>query len=429
MATALFVTFAVTAVMGFPIWVVLAASCFVGLAAGGTVPMLVIAQRMFTSVDSFPLMAIPLFMVAGNLMEKGGISRRLIDFCNSLLGSFTGGLAMVAVLTCMLFAAISGSGPATVAAIGGIMIPEMVKAGYSKPFSAAIMSVAGAIGVIIPPSLPMVNYGIAGSVSISTLFAAGFGPGILVGVFLMVVAYFSAKKNGYGLSSKTPFSWKNVWKCFKGAFFALLMPIIVLGGIYGGIFTPTEAAAVAAIYGLIVGLFVYKELKIKDLPELLMNAGKSTAMVMIIVAAASSFGWILTSARIPDKIAAFMISLSSNKYVILLVINAFLLIVGCLMDVTASIIILTPIFMPILAKFGIDPVHFGIIMTVNLAIGMSTPPLGVNLFVSCGIAKISIEENAKAMVKFLIANLIALLIITFFEPISLFIPKLMGLIK
>ena len=303
----------------------------------------------------------------------------------------------------------------------------MVKAGYSKPFAAALMSVAGAIGVIIPPSLPMVNYGIAGSVSISTLFAAGFGPGILVGVALIIVAYFSAKKNGYGLAAKTRFSWRNVAVSFKEAFFALLMPFIVLGGIYGGVFTPTEAAAVAAIYGFVAGTFLYRELKLKDLPLLLMNEGKSTAMVMVIVAAASSFGWILTSARIPDAIAALLISLSESKYVILLLINLFLLIVGCLMDVTASIIILTPIFMPIVNQFGINPVHFGIIMTVNLAIGMSTPPLGVNLFVSCGIAKISIEENARAMVKFLIANLIALLLIVFVEPVSLIIPQLMGL--
>lgn len=427
MAPYLFITFLVTALAGFPIWVVLASSCFVAISAASSTPMLVVAQRMFTSVDSFPLLAIPLFMVAGSLMEGGGISRRLINFCNSLLGSFTGGLAMVAILTCMLFAAISGSGPATVAAIGGIMIPEMVKAGYSKPFAAALMSVAGAIGVIIPPSLPMVNYGIAGSVSISTLFAAGFGPGILVGVALIIVAYFSAKKNGYGLAAKTRFSWRNVAISFKEAFFALMMPFIVLGGIYGGVFTPTEAAAVAAIYGFVAGTFLYRELKLKDLPLLLMNAGKSTAMVMVIVAAASSFGWILTSARIPDAIAAFLISLSESKYVILLLINLFLLIVGCLMDVTASIIILTPIFMPIVNQFGIDPVHFGIIMTVNLAIGMSTPPLGVNLFVSCGIAKISIEENARAMVKFLIANLIALLLIVFVEPVSLIIPQLMGL--
>lgn len=405
MTAALFITFAITAIMGFPIWIVLVLSCFAGIFLGGSAtPMLVIAQRMFTSVDSFPLLAIPLFMVAGNLMEGGGISRRLINFCNSLLGGFTGGLAMVAVLTCMLFAAISGSGPATVAAIGGIMIPEMEKAGYPKAFSAALLSVAGGIGVIIPPSLPMVNYAVAagGSVSISNLFAAGFGPGILVGLVLMVICYFSSKKYGYGQKNRVPFSLHNVGRSFVNAIWALIMPVIV-------------------------GTFVYQDLKLKDLPQLLMNSGKGTAMVMIIVGAASSFGWILTSARIPDVIASFMVSLTSSKIGILLVINIFLLIVGCLMDVTAAIIILTPIFLPIIGQFGIDPIHFGIIMTVNLAIGQSTPPLGVNLFVSCGIAKISIEENARAMVKFLIANIIALLLITYIEPISLTIPKLMGL--
>lgn len=293
MTAALFITFAITAIMGFPIWIVLVLSCFAGIFLGGSAtPMLVIAQRMFTSVDSFPLLAIPLFMVAGNLMEGGGISRRLINFCNSLLGGFTGGLAMVAVLTCMLFAAISGSGPATVAAIGGIMIPEMEKAGYPKAFSAALLSVAGGIGVIIPPSLPMVNYAVAagGSVSISNLFAAGFGPGILVGLVLMVICYFSSKKYGYGQKNRVPFSLHNVGRSFVNAIWALIMPVIVLGGIYGGIFTPTEAAAVAAIYGFIVGTFVYQDLKLKDLPQLLMNSGKGTAMVMIIVGAASSFG-------------------------------------------------------------------------------------------------------------------------------------------
>ncbi len=428
MGTAMLISFVIAAVLGFPIWIVLCITCIAGILANGVIPMMVISQRMFTSVDSFTLLAIPLFMVAGNLMEGGGISRRLINFCNSLLGSFTGGLAMVAVLACMFFGAICGSGPATVAAIGGIMIPAMIEAGYSPAFSAALMSVSGAIGVIIPPSLPMVNYAISGSVSISTLFAAGFGPGILVGVVLMAVAYFSSKRNGYGLEHKTPFSLKNVWACFKDAAFALVMPVIVLGGIYGGIFTPTEAAAVAVVYGFIVGVFIYKDLKLKDLPQLLMSSGASTAMVMIIVSVASSFGWILTSNRIPEMIANFILSLTSSKVGILLLINLFLLIVGCFMDVIASIIILTPIFMPIIAQFGINPIHFGIIMVVNLAIGQSTPPLGVNLFVSCGLANVTIEENSRQLIKFLIANVGALLLITFVEQISLFLPNLLGLI-
>ncbi len=263
MATYLFVTFAITAILGFPIWAVLAASSFIALTLGSNTPLIVVVQRLFTAVDSFPILAVPLFMIAGNLMETGGISRRLINFCDSLLGSLTGGLAMVGVLTCMFFAAISGSGPATVAAIGGILIPAMEEAGYDKAFAAAVMAVAGAIGVIIPPSIPMVNFGVVGSVSISTLFAAGFGPGILVGISLMIVCYVTAKKRGYGKANATKFSLANVGKKFIEAFWALLMPVIILGGIYGGIFTPTEAAAVSVVYGFVVGLVIYREMDIK----------------------------------------------------------------------------------------------------------------------------------------------------------------------
>lgn len=428
MASYLFITFAVTAVLGFPIWAVLCLSSFIALTLGSSTPLIVVVQRMFTSVDSFPILAVPLFMIAGNLMETGGISRRLIDFCNSILGSLTGGLAMAAVLTCMFFAAISGSGPATVAAIGGILIPSMEKEGYDKAFSAAVMAVAGAIGVIIPPSIPMVNYGVVGSVSISTLFAAGFGPGFLVGISLMIVCYVTAKKHGYGQANKPKFSVKNIIVKFKDAFFALLMPVIILGGIYGGIFTPTEAAAVSVIYGFLVGLVIYREMDLRKIPALFMAAGKSTAMVMMIIASASGFGWILTSERIPDVIATAMISLSDSRVMILLLINIMLLIVGCLMETTAAIIILTPIFLPIVTQLGVNPVHFGLIMVVNLAIGMSTPPLGVNLFVACGIAKISIEQITKAIVWLLIANIIALFMITYIEPISMAIPRMMGLV-
>lgn len=429
MGTFLAVTFIITAVLGAPIWIVLASSSLVSLNFASSTPLIVVVQRMFTSTDSFPLLAIPLFMISGNLMEGGGISRRLIKFSDALLGWLPGGLGMVAILTCMFFAAISGSGPATVAAVGGIMIPEMVKAGYGRAFSAALLSVAGAIGVIIPPSIPMVNFGVAGSVSISTLFAAGFLPGILVGLSLMVVCYFGSKKYGYGMQDRRSFSIRTLGKSFVEAFWALLMPIIILGGIYGGVFTPTEAASVSVIYGFVIGVFVYKEMKIRDLTQMLMNASKSTAMVMMIIAAASGFGWILTSERIPDSIATTIMSLTSNKYVILLLINLLLLFIGCIMETTASIIILTPIFLPMVTRLGVNPIHFGIIMVVNLAIGMSTPPLGVNLFVSCGIAKISIEENSKQIFKFLSANIIALLLITYIEPISMIIPRLMGLVR
>ena len=427
MGTFLTVSFIVLMILGTPIWAVLSASSFISLNFASTTPLLVVSQRMFTAVDATALLAIPLFMIAGNLMQGGGISRRLINFCDALLGSITGGLGMVAILACMFFAAISGSGPATVAAIGGIMIPEMERAGYDKKFSTALMCVAGGIGVVIPPSIPMVNVGIAGSVSISSLFAAGFLPGILIGVALMTVCYYSAKKFGYGTGNNKVFSWRNLWIQFKDAFWALLMPIIILGGIYGGIFTPTEAAGVSVIYGFIIGCFVYKEIKLKDIVPMFLAATKSTAMVMMIIACASGFGWILTAERIPDAIAKAIISLSGNKIVILLLINLLLLFVGCIMETTASIIILTPIFMPIITKLGVNPIHFGIIMVVNLAIGMSTPPLGVNLFVGCGISKTTIEDVFKPLMPFLIANIIALLLITFFEPISMVIPRMMGI--
>ena len=425
MSTYLFVTFAITAILGFPIWVVLVASSFVALTFGSaTIPVTVVVQRLFTAVDSFPILAVPLFMIAGNLMEAGGISKRLIDFCDALIGGVTGGLAMAAVLTCMFFAAISGSGPATVAAIGGIMIPSMVEQGYDRAFSAAVMAVAGAIGVIIPPSIPMVNFGVVGGVSISTLFAAGFGPGILVGISLMIVCYFTSKKHGYGVKRK--FSFSHVLSTFKSAFWALLMPFIILGGIYGGVFTPTEAAGIAVGYGLIVGLFIYREMKVTDLPRLFMEASKSTAMIMMIIGTSSGFSWLLTAERIPDAIASGILGLTQSKIAVLMLINVLLLIVGCLMETQAAIIILTPIFLPIVTSLGVDPVHFGIIMVVNLAIGMSTPPLGVNLFVACGVAKITIEQIMKAIVWLLIANIIALLLVTYIEPVSMFIPNLLG---
>ena len=421
----LFISFAILAVLGFPIWVVLAASSIIALTLGSSTPVVVVVQRLFTAIDSFPILAVPLFMIAGNLMEAGGISKRLIDFCDALIGHVTGGLAMAAVLTCMFFAAISGSGPATVAAIGGIMIPSMVEQGYDRAFAAAVMAVAGAIGVIIPPSIPMVNFGVVGGVSISGLFAAGFGPGILVGISLMIVCYITAKKHGYGVKRK--FDLGHVARSFKSALAALIMPVIILGGIYRGIFTPTEAAAVAVVYGFIVGLFVYREMKFSDLPGLFMAAGKSTAMVMMIIGTSSGFSWLLTAERIPDAIAAGILGLTQSKLAVLMLINILLLIVGCLMETQAAIIILTPIFLPIVTQLGVNPIHFGIIMVVNLAIGMSTPPLGVNLFVACGVAKISIEQIIKGVVWLLIANLIALLLITYIPAISLFFPQLMGI--
>lgn len=418
MGTLLIGSFIVLALMGVPIAIVLGMSSLISLWFGSTLPLAIIAQRMFTAADSFPLLAIPLFMISGALMDNGGISRRLINLTNNLVGGITGGLAHVSILTCMFFAAISGSGPATVAAIGGIMIPYMVKAGYDAGFAAAIMALSGAIGIIIPPSIPMVTYGTMSNVSIGKLFTAGFGPGIVVGLSLMITAYFISKKKGYGGRAE-PFSWGNLWKSFKEAFWAILMPFIILGGIYGGIFTPTEAAAVAVVYGFVVGLFIYKELKVKDIPKILLDAASTTAMIMLIIAAAQVFGWIMTSERIPDEIARGILGISNNKYVILMIINIMLLVVGTFMETNAALIILVPILLPIVTQLGVDPIHFGIIMIVNLAIGMSTPPLGVNLFVASGISNINLERIIKSIVPLLIANIIALLLITYIPAISL----------
>ncbi len=426
MGAALMTCFAVFAIWGLPIAIVLGMASFIALWFFSLMPITLVPQQMFTAVDSFPLLAIPLFMIAGSLMEFGGISRRLIRLANSMVGHLTGGLALVAIITCMFFAAISGSGPATVAAIGGIMIPAMQEAGYDKGYAAAVMALAGAIGIIIPPSIPMVTFAVMSNVSISGLFTAGFIPGIVVGLSLMICAWQIAKKKGYGKAGVKA-SGKERLQAFLDAFWAILMPVIILGGIYGGYFTPTEAAAVACFYGLLVGTVVYRELKLKEIPKVLTNAAVTTAMIMLIIATAKVFGWIMTSERIPDAVARTMMSWSENKYVILMIINLMLLVVGCFMETNAALIILTPIFLPIVAALGVSPIHFGIIMIVNLALGMSTPPLGVNLFVACGINKISIERISKAAVPFLIFNVVALLLITYIEPISMLLPKLFGI--
>ncbi|AET69714.1 TRAP transporter, DctM subunit [Desulfosporosinus orientis DSM 765] len=423
MTSILFGGFAILAILGLPIAVVLGLTSVIALATATSIPLLVVPQRMFTAVSSFPLMAIPFFMIAGVLMEGGGISRRLINLANKIVGHLTGGLAMVAILTCMFFAAISGSGPATVAAIGGIMIPAMVSAGYDLGFSAAVMAAAGSIGVIIPPSIPMVTYGVVAGASIGSLFLGGLTSGLLVGLALMIPTYYIAKKRGYKGTGK--FNFKEVLIAGKEAFWAILMPVIILGGIYGGIFTPTEAAAVAVVYGFIVGVFVYKELKFTDLGKLLANAAASTSIVMLIIAAASIFGWIMTSERIPDAVAQAFVSFSDSKIVILLLINLLLLIVGCFMETNAAIIILAPIFLPLVVKMGVDPIQFGLIMVVNTAIGMFTPPLGVNLFVACGQSNLSIERISKAIIPYIIAMVAAVLLITYIPAISMYLPNLM----
>ena len=434
MTAALFITFAITAIMGFPIWIVLVLSCFAGIFLGGSAtPMLVIAQRMFPSVDSFPLLAIPLFMVAGNLMEGGGISRRLINFCNSLLGGFTGGLAMVAVLTCMLFAAISGSGPATVAALGIILIPAMInRGGFSAPFASSLMASASSIAIVIPPSIAFVVYASITGVSVGDMFMGGWIPGIMMGLSLVIIIMIECRKKGIQ-ASKAKSSWGQRWKSFREAFWGFLMPVIIIGGIYGGVFTPTEAAAVSVVYGLVVGVFIYREVKMKDMIDILVDSGKTTGGIMLIIGAATLFSYVCTVFGIAQAAQALLLEISGNKYIFLLIVNVIFLIAGCFVDANSAMYIFIPIMYPVATQLGIDPVHFGVIATVNLAIGQVTPPVGVNLFVAIGVSeklqglrdktKVTIVSMSKAVWPQIVACIIALLLITYvpwFSTVLLF---------
>lgn len=411
--------------IGIPLAVGLGLSTILTVYLTDLVKLQVIAQKMFTAVDSFPLMAIPFFMIAGSIMEKGGISQRLIRFANALIGFFPGGLALVAILASMFFAAISGSAPATVAAIGAIMIPAMVNNGYREDFAAATQASAGYIGVIIPPSIPMITFGVATGASIGGLFMGGFIPGILIGVALGIVAFITSKKHNYRGVDQRP-SLREVWESFVDAIWGILMPVIILGGIYGGIFTPTEAGNVAVVYGLLIGFFVYKELTLKELPRIIKSAAVSTAMVMLIIGTASAFGLILTREMVPVKVANFLISVTDSPYMLLLLINIMLLIVGMFMETNAAIIILAPILYPAIVNMGIDPIHFGIIMVVNLAIGMVTPPLGMNLFVASGIRKISVDSIVKANWGYLAISIVVLMLITYVPQLTLWLPSILA---
>lgn len=409
--------------IGVPIAVSMGFASGIAIWWEGNTPLIVLVQRSFTSLDSFPLMAIPLFILAGTLMEYGGISKRLIAFANALTGHFSGGLAVVTVITSMFFAAISGSSAATTAALGSILIPAMISRGYHKNFAGAVQSVSGELGVIIPPSIPLIIYGVATGTSIGDLFMAGLVPGILIGLSLIITVMIVSKKRNYAKEEKK--SGKELWIAFKEAILALLMPVIILGGIYGGIFTPTEAAAVAVAYAFIVGFVIYREIKLNQIIGLLTSSVYVTANIMFIIASAGLFGWILTREGVPQDVAGFFMGISDNPLIFLLLVNVFLLIVGMFMETNASIIILAPLLVPVALQLGVDPVHFGIIMIVNLALGMCTPPLGVNLFISAQIANIKIGQITIGMIPFYIVMLLMLLIITFISQISLLLPNLL----
>ena len=421
MTAILFVSLLVCFVLGMPIAFSLGVASVTTLQYGSDLPLTLAAQRLFTGTDSFPLMAIPFFMLAGELMESGGISRRLFDFAHAIVGFVYGGLAMVAVVAAMFFAGISGAAAADTAAVGAVSIPAMIRKGYKKGFAAAVQAAGGSIGVIIPPSIPMIIFGVVGGVSIGKMFMGGFIPGLLIGVGLMAVSYVLAKKAGYEKDAFMGF--RKILRTFWGALWALLMPVIILGGILGGIFTPTEAAVVAALYGLVIGFFVYRELRLRDLPRIFTRAAISTSTVMLLIATANIFGWILTAERVPQNVAAYLVTLSSSRYVLYGLILICLLVVGTFMETSASLIILTPVFLPVVEKLGIDPVHFGVVMVTALAIGMLTPPLGICLFISCNIAHIQLSEIVRYIMPFLVIMIAMLVLITYVPDLVMVIPN------
>jgi C4-dicarboxylate transporter DctM subunit len=386
-------------------------------------PSMIIAQRLFAAVDSAPLLAIPFFVLAGNFMNSGGISKRLISFANSCLGSYHGGLAIVTIAASMFFAAISGSGPATTFAIGSIMIPARVSKGYDVRFAATTQATAGQLGVIIPPSIPFVIFGIATGVSVGDLFMAGFMPGILIGFSLMIVAYIVSKKSGFRGDRK--FSWAERWMTFKDSIWAIMMPVIILGGIYSGVFTPTESAVVASAYALFVGSIVYREIKLSHLYKIFADSAIMVSTIMIIISTAGIFAYILTVYRIPHIVGEWFISVTTSKIVFLLIINILLLFVGMFFDTTPAIVVLGPIFMPVAESLGINPIHFGVIMVCNLAMGFITPPFGVNLFVISQLTKLRVEQLGKTLIMYVIVLFIDILIISFIPAISLWLPSMM----
>lgn len=389
-----------------------------------TVPLTMIAQNAFTGIDSFPLLAIPFFMLAGSLMGYGGISKRIVGFAECLVGHMIGALAMVTIVACMFFAAISGSGPATVSAIGSFMIPAMKEKKYGGAFAAAIASAAGSIGVIIPPSIPFVIYGVVSNASVGEMFLAGVVPGLIIGFSLMGYSYFVAQKRGYPRSDMDR-SLPNLWATFKDAIWALLVPVIILGGIYGGIFTPTEAAVAGVVYAMFIGIFVYKELDYNTLREAYKDAVVVNGATTFMLGLSMAFAKYLTMEEIPLKVGSWIIGVSDSKFVILLLVNAMFLAVGCFIDNISSMIILTPIFLPVMVELGIDPVHFGLFMTVALAIGFITPPYGANLFVASAVSGERIDSISREIFPLVGVMIICLLLFIFFPVFSMGLVKLL----
>jgi len=422
---ALALTFLVTLVSGVPVAFCLALTSLVFLLLMGSVPLHLIPQRMFTGMDSFPVMAVPFFILAGDLMNAAGITEKIVRFASVLVGSIRGGLAHVNVVASMFFAGVSGSAVADAAALGSILIPAMEEDGYDKTFAASVTAAAAVIGPIIPPSIPVVIYALSGSISIGGLFLAGVMPGVLIGLGLMLVSYVIARKRNYG--HKRPWATlKQFWDSLTGAIIPLFMPLIILGGILGGIFTPTEASCVAVAYAIVIGMFVLKTIKLRDLPPLIYRSMLITATILMVMACANIFSWILGTQQIPQAVGAGLTAFTKNPYVFLLLVNLFLLVVGCFLEGIAAIVLIAPILIPVAQALGISQLHFGMVVIMNLMIGLITPPLGLCLFVACSVAKVDFTKLIRASFPFLVIEIVALFVVTYFPFFTLFIPNLFG---
>ncbi len=412
MAALLFSVFIILLAVGVPVAFSIVTSAAVVIVSGlGTNRLMMIIQRMFESCNSFSLIAVPFFILAGDLLSKGKISKLLVDFCESFLGMIRGGLSIVSVLAGMFFAAISGSGAATTAAVGGALIEELKLRGYREDASAALIAAAGTIGVVIPPSVPMVLYAVIAEVSVSSLFKAGFVPGFIMGGILILIALVQGRRLNYPKGAK--FSFTRFLKSFFYAVPGILMPLIILGGIFSGIFTPSEAAAIAVAYAVFVSMFIYRDLSVKGLFEIMTGSAKTSAVIMIIIACSGPFGWCLANWKIPETIAAAVLSVSSNKYIIMLLISIIILIAGVFMETSSAIILLTPVFLPLIKALDVSLMHFGVLFVVGIAIGMITPPVAINLFVASGITGLPLEKISRAVVPYLIGLIIVFLAIVF----------------
>jgi len=422
MALFLFLSFVVLLLLGFPVAFSLGVSSLFYLLVKG-VPLSIIPQKMYSGIDSFVLLCIPAFIVAGNLMNTAGITRRIINFSNAIVGHIRGGLALANVAASMIFAGISGTALADTASIGAILIPAMKEEGYDADFSAAVTASSSTVGPIIPPSVPMIIVGTLTGLSVTRLFLAGAIPGVILGFSLMAITYYLSVKRNYPKEERL--SLRAVFRTFLDASWALGMVVLILAGILGGIFTPTEASVVAVVYALLVGILVYRELRPSNIPRIVIESVRMTTSVMVLVGLARLFAWIITTERIPQLVAQGILSISTNPFVVILLINAILLFVGCFMETVAALVIFVPVLLPVAMKIGMDPIHFAVMVVLNLVIGLTTPPVGVCLFVAANIARISLGDLVKANIPFLLVLLAVLFLVSYCPPLSLTLPGLL----